>query len=185
MMPDEIKIGVESCGPTAAQVAEATRAVMGHPQMGRFLANSRTQILSSTLLDHAEKGEEPVPPNRLRTTIYDYAHNRTLVVNSSIGASTAGVEINEFGSHELPAAEEFEAAVRVLESDRSVGPLLREKKVRPYRPMPPLVNVELPDGRVERIVAVGLNGTEPRHRIVGVNLNRGGVITNVPDAPCE
>jgi hypothetical protein len=183
MMPDEIKIGVESWGPTAAQVAEATRAVMGHPQMGRFIANSRTQILSSTLVDHAEKGAEPVPPNRLRTTVYDYTHNRTLVVNSLIGDSTAGLEINEFGSHELPAAEEFEAAVRVLESDHSLGPLLREKKLRPYRPMPPLVNVELPDGRVERIVAVGLNGTKPRHRIVGVNLNRGGVITNVPDAP--
>src|SRR5580765_3162076 len=81
MMPDEIKIGVESWGPTAAQVAEATRAVMGHPQMGRFLANSRTQILSSILLDHPEKSAEPVPPNRLRTTIYDYAQNRTLVVN--------------------------------------------------------------------------------------------------------
>jgi len=109
------------------------------------------------------------------------------ITNSVIStpAVEAPIEITEFGSHELPAAEEFEAAVRVLESDRSVGPLLREKKVRPYRPMPPLVNVELPDGRVERIVAVGLNGTEPRHRIVGVNLNRGGVITNVPDAPCE
>jgi hypothetical protein len=37
MMPDEIKIGVESWGPIAAQVAEATRAVMGIPKWADFL----------------------------------------------------------------------------------------------------------------------------------------------------
>src|SRR5205823_1241310 len=57
----------------------------------------------------------------------------------------------------------------------------------PYRPMPPLIEIELPDGRVQRILAVGLNTphetTGIRHRIVGVNLGTGRVLLEMPDVP--
>ena len=55
-----------------------------------------------------------------------------------------------------------------------VAPRVREHALRPYRPMPPLMIQEQPDGTVERTVAVGLRPREGMrgHEIVGVNMVR-------------
>jgi hypothetical protein len=53
---------------------------------------------------------------------------------------------------------------------------VRDGKLQPYRAMPPLVNEELPDGRVERTLTVGLlpaeGAADAKHEIVGVNMIR-------------
>jgi hypothetical protein len=54
---------------------------------------------------------------------------------------------------------------------------LRDGRMVTYRPMPPLVGEQLPDGRVERAVAVGLRPREGMqgHEIVTVNMNQRSV----------
>ena len=63
-----------------------------------------------------------------------------------------------------------------MEKDQEFGATLREGGLRTYAPMPPLVQVETPTGRIERTIAVGLLPAEGRrrqgHEIVGVNLVR-------------
>jgi hypothetical protein len=76
----------------------------------------------------------------------------------------------------VPSPEEFEAAVAVVAQDAELGAAVRDGKLQPYRAMPPLVNEELPDGRVERTLTVGLlpaeGAADAKHEIVGVNMIR-------------
>ena len=60
----------------------------------------------------------------------------------------------------------------MLSKDPDLGPQLRDERVRPYPPMPPLVEAEGDLARAERTIAVGLLPSEKRgrHEIVGVNL---------------
>src|SRR5215204_1276995 len=78
-------------------------------------------------------------------------------------------EVSEAGHQPLPNREEFDEAVEILLQDEDLGPAIREQRLVPYRPMPPLVEVELPDGRMQRTLAVGLLPRErgARHEIVG------------------
>ena len=178
----EFDIGLELHGPSPSQLDAAQSELLQHPEVSRQLAGSRFQVLSFTLQDSGIKSGEPSIPNQVRLSLYDYTHNRTLVVTSRLGASET-VEISEYGSHELPVRDEFDAAVNLLRQHADLGPRLLDGTVTPYRPMPPLVPVELPDGRIERNIAVGLNGGgDTRHRIVSVNLNRDHIIVDrLPD----
>ena len=85
----------------------------------------------------------------------------------------------------LPSADELEAAVEVLREDPELGPALREGRLVPYRSMPPLAGDELPDGRVERMLTVGLRPAEGSedHEIVGVRLGRREVVRFEGKAP--
>jgi hypothetical protein len=60
------------------------------------------------------------------------------------------VTTKETAAQPVPSPEEFEAAVAVVAQDAKLGPAVRDGKLQPYPAMPPLVNEELPDGRVER-----------------------------------
>src|SRR5262249_59554072 len=92
------------------------------------------------------------------------------------------VEVAESGLQPRPSQEEFEEAGGLVGEHPELGRALREQQLRPYRPMPPLVGEELPDGRTERTVAVGLlpRQGEQGHEIVGVNLIRRNVIRFEP-----
>jgi hypothetical protein len=86
------------------------------------------------------------------------------------------VTTTETAAQPVPSPEEFEAAVAVVAQDAELGPAVRDGKLQPYRAMPPLVNEELPDGRVERTLTVGLlpaeGAADAKHEIVGVNMIR-------------
>src|SRR5262249_35420296 len=71
-----------------------------------------------------------------------------------------------------PNQEEFEEAVQTVSEHPEIGQAVREGRLIPYQPMPPLVGSELPNGRVERIIAVGLMPREgmKEHEIVGVRV---------------
>lgn len=93
--------------------------------------------------------------------------------------------MTEHGDQPLPSQEEFDDAVRILTADREFGPLLRERLVQPYAPMPPLGNEETLDGRIERTINVGLLPTKEgiRHEIAGVNLIRERIVRYDGGAP--
>ena len=89
--------------------------------------------------------------------------HREFIADSSSPAS---------GHQPLPTREEFDEAVKILLEDEDLGPAIREQRLVPYRPMPPLIEAELPDGRLERTLAVGLLPREgrARHEIAGANM---------------
>ena len=114
--------------------------------------------------------------------IYDYTNNRTLIADGRLD-QLEGLAVEESGLQPLPTEEEFEAATKTLLNDPEFGPALRERRLIPYRPMPPLIKMELPDGRVERTLAVGLFAPEEetKHRILGVNMIHDTVVREVPN----
>ena len=82
----------------------------------------------------------------------------------------------------LPNNEEFEAAVGIL-SDRepSIGELIQNNTLKPYRPMPPLFIKETSDGDIQRTLCIGLRSTDTvtnnsnntskyQHEIMAINM---------------
>jgi hypothetical protein len=76
------------------------------------------------------------------------------------------------GHQPLPSGDEFAAAVDIVMHDRELRERLRSGELAVYRPMPPVVDRELP-GRMERTLTVGLRATSddaPFHEVVGVSM---------------
>ncbi len=178
-MPDRhLKVQVTSFGQDAGTLRELSRAVLQQAAVQEQLRRTKNRLLSLDLVEAETKGRRSAAaPTQYRATIYDYTNNRTLVVNGRLDKREQ-VEVTEFASQPLPSPEEFTAAVRVLTQDGQIGPALREQQIVAYAPMPPTINMELPDGRLERVIAVGLRGSDNRgdHHIVGVNLGRSEVL---------
>ncbi len=170
---EEISVKIQSYGPGPEQVQALAPSVTRHPTIQEYLAKTRHRLLRLDLLDPPEesKSARPKAPNRFRATFFDYTNNRTVLATGSFPKPTT-LEVTESGLQPRPSQEEFDEAVSIVRKDPEIGNALREDRLRPYRPMPPLVGEELPDGRVDRTVAVGLlprDGVRG-HEIVGVNL---------------
>lgn len=176
---DELKLKFEPRGPEQSALDELGRALLQVPAVREQVGRARHRLLSLELVDddpETKSARVPKAPERFRATIYDYTNNRTVRAEGRLDSpKSLAVEVS--GDQPLPTNEEFEEAVRVLTGEQTFGPSLREQQLRPYRPMPPLVGVSHPDGRVERTVAVGLSsvGADARHEIVGVNLRERAV----------
>ena len=89
------------------------------------------------------------------------------------------------GRPRLPNDEEHLWAREVLRADTEVGGRLDAGEATAYRPMPPIVHLETPDGRVDRAVTVGLREVSPdggvRHRVVAVRTADGQVLDDLPE----
>jgi hypothetical protein len=170
---DDLQIDVERVGPGPDAIEEVRRASLEHPEVRERLRGKRNRLLSIQLLepDGRGKADELEDPDRYRTTFYDYDDNRVIEVTGSLDYREL-VEVSQAGYQPLPSSEEFDEAVEILLEDEDLGPKIRDERLVPYPPMPPLINAELPDGRVERTIAVGLmpEGDGARHEIVGANM---------------
>jgi len=124
----------------------------------------------------------PAPPRYYRATIYDYTNNRTVWVDGRFD-DLDRAEVSESGHQPLPSRGEFDAAVQILLEDPELGPPIREKQLQARLALPPLIPQELPDGRVERIVAIALLDGDRSQEIVGVNMVRDSVIRFERGAP--
>jgi len=169
----DVRIDVERFGRGPDAVEEGRRASLEHPSVRERLRGKRNRLLSVQLVEPAGRGkaDEPAPPDRYRATIYDYDDNRVILATGSLD-DPGSVEVEQAGYQPLPTGEEFDEAVEILLEDHDLGPAIRERRLVPYAPMPPLIDAELPDGRVERTVAVGLLPQDDgaRHEIVGANM---------------
>ncbi|MBA3528651.1 MAG: hypothetical protein H0T91_04960 [Propionibacteriaceae bacterium] len=168
------RIEIEVFGPGPETIDEVSQAVLDHPLVREQLGEARHRLLSVRLLEPTVGGkhEELTPPDRYRATIYDYTNNRVVLATGGLDDIRGSMEVSEAGHQPLPNREEFDEAVEVLLEDGDLGPAIRGRRLAPYRPMPPLVETELPDGRAERTLAVGLLPRErgARHEIVGANM---------------
>ena len=179
-----LKVEVAPWGPDPAVLNAASCALLEHPLVQEHLAGTRHRLLSFDLVDPTQKAGSPKPPNRYRATIYDYTNNRTVLVEGCLDERDL-VLVTESSLQPLPSREEFDAAVNILLEHPLLGVALRQQTVLPYAPMPPLIEQEQPDGRLERTVTVGLlpASREARHEIVGVNLVRQTVVRFEGGAP--
>jgi hypothetical protein len=181
-----LQVALEPFGPRPDRLAHIAEVLAAHPAIEKAVGRSRWKLLTIGLLDEDPKDKADVPPpsDRFLATIYDYTRNRTLHVTGALRGARR-VVVEESGSQPWPTFDEFREAVRILRRDREFGPALRELRLRPYPPMPPLAGEQEPDGRFERTVTVGLlplNG-ELRHEIVGVNMTRREVVRFDRGAP--
>lgn len=180
----DLNVEIIPWGPDQATVSTVSCALFEHPAVQEYLMDARHRLLAFELVDPEQKTLTPKPPSRYRATIYDYTNNRTLLVEGCLDERDI-LLVSESSIQPLPIREEFDAAVNVLLEDPRLGPEIRRQRLRPYPPMPPLVETELPDGRIERTVAVGLLPADDRarHEIVGVNMIRESVIRFEGGAP--
>jgi hypothetical protein len=181
-----LRIALEPFGLSPERFARIEEGLRAHPTVLKTVGRSRWKLLTTELIEEEarDKREIPPPSDRFLATIYDYTRNRTLQVIGSV-RTPRRIRIEESGSQPWPTYEEFREAVRILRRDREFGAALREQRLRPYPPMPPLAGDQGPDGRFERTVTVGLlpaNG-DVHHEIVGVNMTRRAIVRFANRAP--
>ena len=143
----------------------------------RAIGRARHRLLSTELVGADLDGRRAAAaPRAVRTMIYDYDDERALRVEAPL-RDPASATVSIIAAQPPPSGEEFAAAVEVLNDDPELGDALAAGRLEPYRPMPPLIPGERPDGEAERVIAVGLRAKDrsARHEIVGVSLGRGAV----------
>ncbi len=170
----DLNIEVEAWGPDASVAEGILCNLFDIPSVQEFFGGADYRVLGFEFVTAPTKARTPKPPNRYRATVYDYTNNRTVLLEGCIDEREL-VLISETNLQPLPTSEEFEAAVSILRDDPEFGAAIREGVLQPYPPMPPIIQIEaeLPDGRVERTLAIGLmpNNTERfQNEIVGVNM---------------
>jgi hypothetical protein len=166
--------------PTGARQATLSRIARGLTSewLQRHVAGADLRVLSLRVL--ADDAKDRAGPERFMAQVYDYTNNRTLCVCGSVDQPD-GASVQEMATQPLPNDEEFAAAVDILANHSHLSGAIRQGALVAYPAMPPLVQVETPDGRVERTLAVGLVGTGERaeHRLVAVNMIRREVLENI------
>jgi hypothetical protein len=173
-------------GPTQADVGAATRIVMRAPAVLQYLRGTSYRKLSFEFISPDNKGSSrSTPPRRFRLTIYDYTHNRTIIAEGSF--DRPGVLSVRLSNGQPPASEEeFAFAEKILLRDSKLGPALRDKLLKTYHPMPPVLYPQTETSRIERTIMVGLMPSSAgnfRNEVVGVNMTRQKLIRYESGAP--
>ena len=158
--------------------------MLEHPALRERLAQVRHRLLSIELIDPPVKNERMAPPDAYRATIYDYTHNRAILVGGSLHAPDDAT-VEESGLQPLPSNEEFDEAVAIVRRDPQLGAALQAGRVQTYPPMPPLVQEQLPHGGSARVITVGLRPRDPQIRpeIVGVDMGAEAIVRYPNGAP--
>lgn len=103
--------------------------------------------------------------------VFDYGRNRTIRASRPIGSRSA-FRVRVTREQPIPSPEEFQAALALVRTSATWGPLLAAGLVTPYRPIPPVLEPE-GDEEVERTLFVGLVSRERRfNQIAAVNMVR-------------
>jgi len=183
----DLSVKVTPVGPSQIALDDIARGLMQMTGIKKQLQKTRHRLISIVPAEadgELKVARPPVSPSRYRAVFYDYTNNRTLIVDGRL-SRPRNVLITESASQPFPTQEEFAEAVKILARDKQIGPGIRERRLQPYPPMPPLLDEPQPDGRTERIIAVGLLPTkgEHHHEIVGVNMSRRSVIRFDRNAP--
>jgi len=147
-------ITVTPWGPDQATIDDTKSRLLKNPALQRYLAGKRSRMLSFDFLESSVKETKPEPPSRYRATFFNYTSNRAIVATGRF--TDSAVEVSVSTEQPAPSPEEFEAAVSVLTRDPAFGPAIRDGSLRPYPPMPPLVDINLPTSKAERTLTVGL-----------------------------
>jgi hypothetical protein len=180
-MAGALHVTVEPWGPDPDTFEAAAREAFRRSPVATAMEGDDARIVS---LQPVDVGDDTEPPGRVRATLYDYRAEHALLVETSLDQDAAPV-VRSSTRQPLPSPEEREAALAVLREDPQLGPELAAGRLVPYRAMPPIAGTERPDGKVERILTVGLQPArgDEGHEIVGVHLGRQEVVRFDDGAP--
>jgi len=186
-----LALKIKYFGPYPEELAALSPKIVSNPALKNLLAKNRYRLLGITIVDPPEisKSSKPKAPEAFCATFVDYTNNRTIIATGTL-KTPAKLTISLSGMQPRPNQEEFDEAAEIAMADLELGRQINQFGLRPYRPMPPLIMEELPDGNVERVLAVGFRPIEGMrgHEIVGVNMVRRTVIRYEPSdrgrAPC-
>ena len=170
---EQLKITAVPWGPTQADMGAATRDALRSPAVLKYIRGTSYRKLSSEFISPDDKySATPQPPTRYRVTIYDYTHNRTVIAEGTFGkpdSITASLSTGQ----PPPSEEEFTFAEKIVARDQRFGPAIRDKSLKTYHPMPPVLYPQSETSTVERTIMVGLLPSGPgnfRNEVVGVNM---------------
>jgi hypothetical protein len=185
-MTERLTVKVEAFGPDQKAHDRVAKGLVGRGgALSEHLSGTDHELLALELLEPDRKTAAPRARERYRATYYDYENARAVHAVGAFGElREASVSVS--ARQPRPSSAEFDAAVKIVRRDKELGGRLRDGTLQPYRPMPPLVEIERPDGQVERTVAVGLLPAGRRrtgHEIVGVNMVRRKVVRYEGGAP--
>jgi hypothetical protein len=174
---EPLELDVQPFGPSAEEVERFRGALLAHPVVSGVLGDAERRLLSFRVDEGGTKRSEGCAPDRFGATIFDYTNGRALRVTGEIAAldesAFGDISIEDVATDPLPSPEEFADAVEVLRHDREFRRQIDGGDLVAYQPMPPTMSEELPDGRIDRSVAIGLRAeVEGRtdHRLVAANL---------------
>ncbi len=174
----DLEVKLRPRGPDAAALEALSESLLRNALLTKSLGRKH-RLLGIDLVEpdpDSKSGRPPAEPAEFQATFYSYSNEHCVLARGPL-ANPRKIEVSASSLQPRPTSEEFQEAVAIVARDPAIGALLREGRLRPYPPMPPLLSAERPDGHVERTVAVGLlpvgAGTRDRHEIVGANLIRG------------
>jgi hypothetical protein len=176
------ELSVRPFGATGSTIAQVRRAVVGHPAVLARLGGVSHRLISVQAIDDARA--EGSPSTRFVAQFYDYTNGRSLIVTG--GLVPPSVERLWWSNDQpVPNADEYADAVAVAQEDPLLGPSIRGTKLRPYRPMPPIVTTPGSALPTHRTLAVGLLPADAtaRHEIIGVDMKLRRVIRYPNGAP--
>lgn len=173
-----LEVSVKPFGPTTDELLRIGTRVAASAALEKFAGASKLRLLYVEGIERNDtpKAAKPVPPSRFRATFYDDRNQRAILVEGGL-AEPARFAFSESGLPPAPSETEFEQAVKLVSRDAALGRSLKAGRLQAYQPIPALVLEELPDGRKERHIAVGLlpRAQNVEHEIVGVDLRNGQI----------
>ena len=184
--PPEFDARAEPYGSDQSRIDQAVSALLSHLSVRALTSQGEHRVTSFALENEGRapactsrtgKRVEQYCADRFVGTDYDYNENRVLEIRGQFHALDAEVpgpvEVRLLGHQPLPTGEEFAAAVEIVRHERDFRERLACDEIAVYRPMPPFIDRQLPEGRVEHSLTVGLRATRkeaPFHEIVAVSM---------------
>ena len=175
----EIEVTASSGAEAVAQ-ATGSQAILRHPLLRRHFPSGDLWLVGFDVADKEEEGP------RFTTLVHDTTTGRAARVRGWLDEPD-NMEILPTAFQWPPSEEEHAWAVSILGDDAEMAALLEAEGAYAYRPMPPLLNIDNPDGTVDRVIAVGLrtvpggpDGPAGGHRIVGVRTGDGEILRDPP-----
>jgi hypothetical protein len=174
-------ITVTPWGPDQATIDDTKSGLLKNRTLRRYLAG-KNRLISFDFLESGVKETKPEPPDSYRATFFNYTSNQAITVTGRF--KNPAVDISLSSEQPIPSPEEIEAAVSIVSQDPVLGPAIRDGSVDPYPSMPPLVDINLPAGKVERTLTVGLMSKDGKvNEVVGINMIRESVLRYEGGAP--
>jgi hypothetical protein len=143
------------------------RALLRDQGVAGALSGHRWRLLHTQPVED-EDDAMALPPTT-EAVVYDYSRNVTLRVRGPAGGA-GPFRVSSAYEQPVPSPDEFAAAVALVACSPVWGNLLCTDYVRPYPPMPPVLEAA-PGQAVDRTLYVGLMSRPRRfNRIVAVNM---------------
>ena len=178
------QITITPIGPDQATLDRTKSELLKNSAVATRLKSARHRLVNFELIEPDPKASDKTEaPTQYRAQIFDYSNNKAYVATGNF--KDARLQLTETQQQPNVSEEEFAEAVNLLTRDKQFGAALRTHRLEPYRPMPPLVALDQPVGKVERTITVGLMPADGQHgnEVVGVNLIRQTVVRYAGGAP--